>query len=169
MCLECLGVSTLFSCVSRIWWRVRLIFWYDQTVALLFGVSSFFLGVSRMWRCFCHIFWCVQNVAVCPPSFLMCANFRRVSALFSCVSRFSECVKLVFWCVQDVAVCPLCPKCRGFDVLFSCVRNVAACSPCFLLFSECRSVSILPSGVFRLSRCVRLGSWCVQNTTVYPP
>ena len=158
------GVSTfgMISCVSRIWWRVRLILWHDQTVALLSGVSKMYRGVQLFS-------WCAQNVAVLLSCSLVCPECGRVSALLSGVCKLSPCVRFVFWCVQDVAVCPLCPKCRGFDVLFSCVRNVAACSPCFLLFSECRSVSILLSGVFRLSRCVRLVFWCVQNMAVCPP
>ena len=167
MCLECLGVSTLFSCVSRIWWRVRLIFWYDQIVALLSVVSSFFLGVQNvavLLSCFlvcpeCGrvrlVFWCVQTFAVCPLCFLVCSDFLNVSSLFSGLSRMWRCVRYA----QSVAVLAPCFLVSGMlrrvRLVSWCFQNIAVFQSCFLVCLECRGVYALFPGV--------------QNTTVCPP
>ena len=144
------------------WRRVRLIFWYDQTVAVFSrcflvcpecgGESALFSSVFSMSRLSCLVFWCVQNVGVClpcflvfqkvtacPPCFLVGPDFYGVSALFSGGSRLWQCVRFVFWWVQTFAVCP----------------------PCFLVRQECCGLSVLFTGVCSMLRCVRLVYWCV--------
>ena len=158
-------------------------------------MSTLFSGVFRALRCLHLASWCVHSVArvrlvclcvesvpVCPPCFLVCSERRsvsvlfsgafrvsRVSALFSGVSEYrnvstflsgvsivSRCVRHVFWLVQSVAVCPpcflVCLKCHGMSVLFSGVSRVSRVSALFSGVSEYRDVSTFLSGVSRVSR-----------------
>ena len=84
-------------------------------------------------------------------------------------------------CVRHV-FCSVSRLSRRADYVFWCFQNVLVCPPCFLVCQECWSVFTLLSdvsrlsqflclvfGESRLSRCVRLVFWCVQNIPVCPP
>ena len=150
VCPSCGGVSVLFSGIPD--------------CRPFFALLS---GVSRLCGCARLVFWCVQNMAVCPPCFLLCTNFRGVSALFSDVSINSRSVHLVFCCAQNITVCPPAFWCvQNISVCPPCVQNVVDYPPSFLVCPKCDGVSVLFSGVTKLSRFIHLVLWCVRNGAV---
>ena len=117
------------------------------------GVPALFSGVSRVLllcpelsRCTRPVFWCVQSVI----------TVSRIVAVYP--SRVSYCVFALSSFVPIVGLCPSCflgrPQC------------FMVCPDCFLVCLECHAVSRMFFGVSRVSQCVHLAFWCVQNVAV---
>ena len=136
------------------------------------GVTALFSGVSKMSGWVRPVFWCVQNVRVSSSCFLVCHECVRVSVLFPAVSWYRgvpPCLLLCQECCdvftllpgvsrrsRDVRLCFL--VCPGFgSVRLVCWydQNVAVFSP-----------SLLVSGILW---CVGLVFGCVQNVSVSLP